>query len=312
MRIELDKEKLLIKEVSLLDIKSQFCFAWEKRFIDIKNIKREKKQLIEKINQLAILSNTDNDDIPIIHIRFDITNFTQSTLVDFMDMFIDEFKLKGISDIEDIRGDGKAVEERIISFDNPNQIMEKNTNYVIYTKGINMEAIKNIVGIDLNRTYCNDIITIYENFGIEAARNFIIRQIIAVLTSNGSGINYQHITIFGDLMTNVGTLTSIDRHGLNKLDTDPLSRASFEKTVDQLITAAIFNEVDHMKSVSSRIMAGLCIKGGTGLCNLILDKDLLENSEYTIDIGQLYNKTYKDITSTQTKEIDEDVFIPEM
>ena len=114
-------------------------------------------------------------------------------------------------------------------------------------------------------------------------------------------------------MTNVGTLTSIDRHGLNKLDTDPLSRASFEKTVDQLITAAIFNEVDYMKSVSSRIMAGLCIKGGTGLCNLILDKELLENSEYTTDIGQLYNKTYKDITSTlQTQEVDDDVFVPEM
>jgi DNA-directed RNA polymerase II subunit RPB1 len=107
-------------------------------------------------------------------------------------------------------------------------------------------------------------------------------------------------------------LTSIDRHGLNKLDTDPFARASFEKTVEQLITAAVFNETDHMNSVSSRIMAGLCIKGGTGLCNLILDRDLLENSEYTIDIGQLYKKTYDDIVPTQYKqEIDTDVFIPQ-
>ncbi len=313
MRIEFDREKLLTKEVSLLDIKSQFCFAWERRYTDIKGMKREKKQLIDKISQLAVQSNTDNDDIPILHIRFDMNNFTQSTLVDFMDMFVDEFKLKGMPDIDDVRPNGKAIEERILSFGGEDQTMEKNSEYVIYTRGINMEAIKNIVGIDLNRTYCNDIITIYENFGIEAARNHIIREIISVLTSNGSETNYQHIEIFGDLMTQVGTLTSIDRFGLNKLDTDPLSRASFEKTVDQLITAAIFNEVDYMKSVSSRIMAGLCIKGGTGLCSLVLDKDLLENSEYTIDIGQLYHKTYKDITSTlQTQELDEDVFIPEM
>jgi len=230
-----------------------------------------------------------------------------------MDLFVDEFKLKGMPDIDDVMSSGKAVEERIISFDNQDKVIEKNSEYVIYTRGINMDAIKNIIGIDLNRTYCNDIITIYENFGIEAARTFIIREIINVLTSNGSGTNFQHIEIFGDLMTQVGTLTSIDRHGLNKLDTDPLSRASFEKTVDQLITAAIFNEIDYMKSVSSRIMAGLCIKGGTGICNLILDKELLENSEYTVDIGQLYNKTYKDITSTlQTQEIDQDVFIPEI
>lgn len=313
MRIEFNREKMMMKEITLLDIKSQFCFAWEKRYSDIKGMKKEKKQLIDKITQIAIQSNTDNDDIPIIHIRFDMTNFTQNTLVDFMDIFVDEFKLKGMPNIEDIRGNGKAYEERVISFDNPEGIKETKSEYVIYTKGINMEAIKNIIGVDLNRTYCSDIIAIYENFGIEAARNFIIREIIKVLTTNGSGTNFQHIEVFGDLMALMGTLTSIDRHGLNKLDTDPLSRASFEQTVDQLVTAAIFNEVDYMKSVSSRIMAGLCIKGGTGLCNMILDKDLLENSEYTTDIGQLYHKTYNDITSTlQTQEIDNDVFVPEM
>lgn len=312
LRIEFDKEKLLSKEVTLLDIKSQFCFAWEKRYTDIKGMKREKKQLIDKIMQIAVQSNTDNDDIPVIHIRFDMSNFTQTTLIDFMDVFVDNFKLKGMSGIDDVNS-GKAFEERILSFDNSDKSIEKNSEYVIYTKGINMESIKNIVGVDLNRTYCNDILTIYEYYGIEAARNYIIRRIINVLTSNGSGTNYQHVQIFGDLMTQVGTLTSIDRHGLNKLDNDPLSRASFEKTVDQLITAAVFNEVDYMKSVSSRIMAGLCIKGGTGLCNLILDKELLENSEYTTDIGQLYHKTYKDISSNlQTQEIDSDVFIPEM
>lgn len=314
MRIEFDKEKLLNKEVTLLDIKSQFCFHWEKRYQDIKGLKREKRQILEKITQLAVLSNTDNNDIPCVHIRFDMTNFNSSTLVDFMDMFIDDFKLKGAADIIDIRGGGKAIEDRMVSFDNDDEAFEpKNTEFVIYTKGINMNAIKNIIGVDLDRTYCNDIITTFEIFGIEAARNLIIREIILVLTSNGSNTNYQHIQIFGDIMTNVGTLTSIDRFGLNKLDTDPLSRASFEKTVDQLITAAVFNEIDYMKSVSSRIMAGLCIKGGTGLCSLILDKELLENSEYTTDIGQLYKKTYEDITSNQQKqEIDNDIFIPEM
>lgn len=312
LRIEFNKEKLLSKEVTLLDIKSQFCFAWEKRYTDVKGMKREKKQAIDKITQISVQSNTDNDDVPVIHIRFDMTNFTQTTLIDFMDIFVDDFKLKGMPGIDDVNS-GKAFEERILSFDNEDKSIEKNTEYVIYTKGINMDTIKNIVGVDLTRTYCTDILAIYENFGIEASRNYIIRRIINVFKYNGSGVNYQHAQIFGDLMTQVGTLTSIDRHGLNKLDNDPLSRASFEKTVDQLITAAVFNEIDYMKSVSSRIMAGLCIKGGTGLCNLILDKDMLENSEYTIDIGQLYNKTYKDITSTlETQEVDADVFIPEM
>lgn len=312
MRIEFDKEKLMNKEVSLLDIKSRFCVEWEKRFQDIKSMKREKRQILEKITQLAVLTNTDNDTIPTMHIRFDMTNFNSSTLIDFMDMFIDEFKLKGMSDIEDIGG-GSATEERIITFNKDDGTFEKNKNeYVIYTKGINMSAIRDIIGVDLTRTYCNDIITTFEMFGIEAARTLIIKEITSVFAANGSAVNHQHVSIFGDLMTNVGSLTSIDRHGLNKLDTDPLARASFEKTVEQLITAAVFNEIDHMKSVSSRIMAGLCIKGGTGLCNLVLDRDLLENSEYTIDIGQLYKKTYDDIIPTQNKqEVDTDVFIPD-
>ena len=34
-----------------------------------------------------------------------------------------------------------------------------------------------------------------------------------------------------------------------------------------------------MRSVSSRIMAGLAIKGGTGLCDLSLNVNMIENSE---------------------------------
>ena len=46
MRIEFDKEKMMNKEVSLLDIKSRFCVEWEKRFQDVKSMKREKRQIL--------------------------------------------------------------------------------------------------------------------------------------------------------------------------------------------------------------------------------------------------------------------------
>ena len=44
------------KEVTLLDIKSQFCVAWDKRYQDVKGMKREKRQLLEKINQFFRLT----------------------------------------------------------------------------------------------------------------------------------------------------------------------------------------------------------------------------------------------------------------
>ena len=49
--------------------------------------------------------------------------------------------------------------------------------------------------------------------------------------------------------------------------------------MDHFVNAAIFNEKDNMKSVSSRIAVGRVIPGGTGAFDLLLDTKKLENSE---------------------------------
>ena len=48
---------------------------------------------------------------------------------------------------------------------------EETSELIIVTEGINMLDIRKIDGIDLTRTYCNDIQTIYKYYGIEAARS---------------------------------------------------------------------------------------------------------------------------------------------
>jgi len=312
VRIEMNKEKMMEKNITLLDIKSKFCSKWEKRYKDNKGIKKEERQLLEKISQTAILSNNDNDKSPIIHIRFDLTDFDFNTLIRFIDTFVDDFKLKGIDKIENINN---VSEERIISFDNEDQELKNDTQYIIYTAGINLRDIRYINGIDINRTYCNDISEIYEKFGIEAARSVLMRETKNVFEGAGNKVNFQNTSNLIDLMTNNGTITSIDRHGLNRIDTDPLSRASFEKTVDVLLQAAVFGETDYMKSVSSRIMAGLVIKGGTGLFDIKLDTDLLQNSEYIEELQTKYKKTFNELTSNSVvddviKHTQDGLFIP--
>jgi DNA-directed RNA polymerase II subunit RPB1 len=310
MRIVLDREKLLEKEVTLLDMKSKFCNAWEKRYTDMKSVKKEERAIFEKVTQCAILSNTDNDNVPIIHIRFDMTDIDLTTINEFIDIVVDKFKLKGLPSITD----AIVAEERVLAFDGPDHTVDKKNQFVIYTTGINMYDIRYIVGVDVYRTICNDVLQTYEIFGIEAARATLIREIIFVYVGNAA--NFQHLSVLADIMTNCGYLISIDRHGMNKSDTDPLSRASFEKTVDQMLTAAVFGEVDKMKGISSRIMAGMVIKGGTGLCDLLLDTDMIEKSEFTEDIGQKYMKTYNEITTSNlvgdmvSKETNTDIFIP--
>ena len=71
LRIELDREKMMEKDITLLDIKSKFCNNWEKRYNNVKGLGKDERELLERITQTSILSNSDNNKVPIIHIRFD-------------------------------------------------------------------------------------------------------------------------------------------------------------------------------------------------------------------------------------------------
>ena len=105
--------------------------------------------------------------------------------------------------------------------------------------------------------------------------------------SSGNDVNYHHLSLLVDLITHSGILISIDRHGLVKLDNDPLSKASFEKTVDILLQAAVYNDVDTVQSVSSRIMCGRTFNGGTCAFDLMMDNEAIINSELiTMDVDK--------------------------
>ncbi len=225
---------------------------------------------------------------------------------------IDNFKLKGIANISG----SKIVYERLLHFDNPNSDIVHSNHYAIYANGVNLYDIRYINNVDIYHTICNDVNEMYKCYGIEAARSTLLSEITFAYERGGQTVNYHHLGVLIDLMTYDGTLISIDRHGINKTDAGPLMRASFEKTVDILLTAAVFSEKDNMNGVSSRIMTGSVIKGGTGMCNLILNIDMIQNSEFTEDIGQKYVKTYNDISKSaiisdiMNKEESGDMFIP--
>ena len=153
-----------------------------------------------------------------------------------------------------------------------------------------------------------------ETFGIEIARTRLLREIHTAYESAGHVVGYTHLSILVDLMTIGGNIISIDRHGINKTEIDVLGRASFESTVEQILTAGLFGEIDNMKGVSSRLIGGLVIKGGTGFCDVILDTNMIEKSEYS---GENKYRSYTDIVSdVVTKDIinndveENTIFIP--
>jgi DNA-directed RNA polymerase II subunit RPB1 len=290
-RIEIDKEKMLAKEVTLMDIKAKFCMWWDRRHVNTKK-KKEKVSILKKITSFAMLSNTDSDLKPIIHIRFNVKDldkldnkktttssalrFNKKTLIDFIEM-IDKFKLKGIEDIESITTIAKERFMDALDGDG----MKVGEEQVIYTSGVNLKDIRYITGVNAYRSFSDDVTETFNTFGIEFARSRMLAEFLKAYDNAGNGgINPQHISLLVDIMCHGGTVISADRHGMKKANIDPLTKASFEKSVDVLISAAVFGDIDKMQGVSSRLYIGSVFKGGTGYCELVLDTKMIQNSEY--------------------------------
>ena len=275
-RIKMNLEKMLDKETTLLDIKTKFYSFWHKNYNNTKTMKKNEKDIFNKISRCAILSNSTADKEQIIHIRFSMSSFNYQILVDFLNIVLEEITLKGIDGINDIN----MEEQRVLVFNKDTGASNVEKEFVVTTSGINLEKLRYMKGINHSRISVNDIFTVYRNYGIEATRQILMIEYFKVL---GDKLNSTHLAVLVDMMTHNGETTSIDRHGLSKLESDPLARASFEQTMDHFINAAIFNEKDTMKSISSNIMLGKVIPGGTGSFDILLDTHKLENSEYTSD-----------------------------
>jgi len=150
--------------------------------------------------------------------------------------------------------------------------------WIIDTDGTNLQEILAFDEVDTINTFSNDIIEAYNIFGIDAAKQLLINEINEVLDNSGNYVNYRHISLLCDFMTNKGYLVSIDRFGINRdIELGPLAKCSFEETTEQLFKASIFGEKDTLNGVSANIMMGQLIPSGTGDTIVLLDEMKLLN-----------------------------------
>jgi DNA-directed RNA polymerase II subunit RPB1 len=106
----------------------------------------------------------------------------------------------------------------------------------------------------------------------------LLKELRGVIEFDGSYVNYRHLAILVEVMTYRGHLMSITRHGINRAETGPLMRCSFEETVDILLEAAAFSERDGMTGVSENIMLGQFCPVGTGEFGLHLNEEMLKDA----------------------------------
>lgn len=208
-------------------------------------------------------------------------------LKNFQDQLLKNIVIRGIKKIN------KVILRRINGQDN---VVEKAGAYkkqdiwVLDTVGTNMMDVLALDYIDSKRTFSNDIIEIYEIFGIEAARQTIYNELAEVIEFDGTYINYHHLSLLCDRMTFTNKMISIFRHGINNDNIGPIAKASFEETPEMFLKAARHAELDIMRGVSANVMVGQEGLYGTSAFQVVLDMEEMMKLQETIAYEQPDNQ----------------------
>ena len=208
---------------------------------------------------------------------------------------LSSLKLRGIDHVKKVymRGGAKrSVWDDVTGFGTRDE-------WVLETDGTNLMSVLGVDYVDATRTVSNDIVEVFIALGIEGVRGALLGELRNVISFDGSYVNYRHLACLVDVMTMQGHLMAIDRHGINRVDSGPLLRASFEETVDMLMDAAVFAEEEILKGVTENIMMGQLARVGTGEIDLLLDEDKVVREAVEVVVDE-FNATGdpKDLGST--------------
>lgn len=264
LRIQLNREMMVDKKLSMAAIAEKINLEFD--------------------DDLTCIFNDDNAEKLILRIRIMNDEAPKGELNDESaedDVFLKkiesnmltEMALRGIPDINKVfikKGKSNKFDE--------NQGFKSEDEWMLDTEGVNLLAVMCHEDVDARRTTSNHLIEIIEVLGIEAVRRALLDELRVVISFDGSYVNYRHLAILCDTMTYRGHLMAITRHGINRNDTGPMMRCSFEETVDILLDAAVYAESDYLRGVTENIMLGQLAPIGTGDCSLYLNDEMLKNA----------------------------------
>jgi len=273
LEIKLNRKKLLDKNIKMIDIYTKIISEFNPEYKDISCIFSDDNadDLIFKI-QCIDKGDSDTDQ----ENEIELLKILENTL-------LNDLELSGIRYIENA---AMSKYEHVTYYDEETNNYIKKPEWVIDTTGSNLLEIFNHPAVDTFKTFSNDIHEVLNVFGIEAARALIINEIHDIFEQSSSNVNFRHLALLADVMTNKGYIMSIDRHGINKSNRGPLAKCSFEETPDIILKAALFAEVDNINGVSSNIMLGQEPKIGTGSIDILFDEE-----KYFESILELKQKT---------------------
>ena len=198
-------------------------------------------------------------------------------LKNFQDQLLNNIIIRGIKKINKVIL--RKIRDNVVETAG---IYKKQDIWVLDTVGTNMLDVLALDYIDTTRTFSNDIVEIFNIFGIEAARQTIYNELVDVIEFDGTYINYHHLSVLCDRMTFTNKMISIFRHGINNDNIGPIAKASFEETPEMFLKAARHAELDTMRGVSANVMCGQEGLYGTNAFQVVLDLEEMRKLEGVI------------------------------
>lgn len=263
-----DKKKLTSKE------------PWKEIVSNIRKIFEENFDVAEKVGfgdpenpPEIVMRGLQNMGEAISKLSKTIEDMTVFKYLNVIEEQIRSIFISGIKGIKTVK-----TSKRLVMKPDPKEDITKkkkdNWEYIVFqAEGTNLRACLSHPKIDPIKTYSNDISEIFNVLGIEAARSAFINEFKEILKPYSIYINHRHLSILADWMSTRGTLTAINRNGINRVrDVSILRKASFEETTDVLFGAAVFSELDMLKGVSERIIFGKPVKIGTHSFEVMVDR----------------------------------------
>ncbi|KAJ1950344.1 DNA-directed RNA polymerase II core subunit rpo21, partial [Linderina macrospora] len=269
LRIELNRNTMLDKKLTMTEVTNKLTEVFNRDLLCICNDDNSEK-LVVRCRIINAEGMNKDDDLEDGQMEEDVF------LKRIESHMLGHVVLRGIPGIKRVY---LVEKDKIVTKDSGEY--DKQKEWVIETDGINLREVMWQDNVDPRRTYSNHPIEILEVLGIEAGRAAILKEVRNVIEFDGSYVNYRHLSLLVDLMTSRGILTAITRHGINRAETGPLMRCTFEETVEILMDAAAVGAIDDCRGVAENILLGQLAPLGTGSFDVMLDDEML--SQVVID-----------------------------
>jgi DNA-directed RNA polymerase II subunit RPB1 len=270
LRIELDKALVYVKKIKMNEISAQIA---EEYGSDL-NVEVTDDNADDLVVRVRIVNDTPAnvsmaDETGQASDDADVGQDDDVFLKRLEKNILKSLKLRGVDYVKKVfmRGGAKRT------YWDENTGFAVRDEWVLETDGTNLMAVLGVDFVDSTRTMSNDIVEVFLSLGIEGVRGALLSELRNVISFDGSYVNYRHLACLVDVMTMQGHLMAIDRHGINRVESGPLLRASFEETVDMLMDAAVYAEEEVLKGVTENIMMGQLARVGTGAIDLLLDEE---------------------------------------